>query len=341
MISFSSAHWWHILFAAKKARSIKMEAIPAISVVIPAHNRPDLLLRAVHSVFDQTLLPRELIVVDDGSSPPVVQSLFEGAPVGIKTSLLRSEAPQGAAAARNRGVEHATGNWIAFLDDDDAFIPEKFQAVSEAIGLNPDADLIYHPAEIRMVRESISYRSGADRLAGGPEQTRQLLVRNLVGGTSMVVAKKACLLEAGGFDIEMPALEDHALWIRLSLNGCRFFFIDKPLTRYHHDTGSMSLTHSFEKEEKAHERMMLSFAREYASLSKAETRDMERNRMRAKVFKALLNNKLRLAFHWQAKVFMQSFRLTDLLGLLVIPVGLKTVFRLRRSFGGHSNRKAL
>ena len=315
-----------------------MAAFPAISIVIPAHNRPDLLLRAVRSVFDQTLLPRELIVVDDGSSPPVVQTVFEGAPAGMRTSLLRTEAPQGAAAARNRGVEHATGDWIAFLDDDDAFMPEKIQSVAEAIGLNPDADLFYHPAEIRMVREEISYRSGARPLGGGEAQTRVLLVRNLVGGTSMVVVKKTCLLEAGGFDGEMPALEDHALWIRLSLNGCRFHFIDKPLTRYHHDTGSLSLTHSFEKEEKAQEHMMLKFAREYASLSKAETKAMVRYRMKTKVFKALLNNKSRLAFKWQAKVFIQSFRLTDLLGLLVIPVGRKTVFRLR-SFRGFCQRK--
>jgi glycosyltransferase involved in cell wall biosynthesis len=316
-----------------------MKVANAISVVIPTHNRHLALEQAVRSVFTQTLLPGELIVVDDGSSPPVEESVFHGAPDRFKTLLLQTGAPMGAAAARNLGVEHASGDWIAFLDDDDAFMPEKIQAVSEAIRHHPDAGLFYHPAEIRMVRESISYRSGAEGLVSGPEQTRQLLVRNLVGGTSMVVAKKSRLLKAGGFDVDLPALEDHALWISLSMTGCRFCFIDEPLTLYQHDTASVSLTHSFEKEERAHALMMLKFAPEYASLSKAEWRALYRNRMRGKVFKALLNRNKYMALKWQAKAFKHGCRPKDLLGLLVIPVGLKTVFWLR-SFGGHSRRSS-
>ena len=308
-----------------------------ISVVIPTHNRHGALKQSVRSVFAQSVLPKELIVLDDGSAPPVEESVFQGAPWGLKVLLLSVGTPRGAAAARNVGVEHASGDWIAFLDDDDAFMPEKIRDVSAAICRNPDAGLVYHPAEIRMVRENINYLSGAGSLAEGTDQTRQLLVRNLVGGTSMVVVKRACLLGAGGFDPDLPAIEDHDLWIRLSLKGHRFFFVDKPLTRYHHDTASTSLTHSFEKEETAQALMMRKYAKEYATLNKGEIRAMELHRLRGKAFKALLNRRLGMAFRWQSRAFLHGFRLRDLAGLLVIPFGLKAVFRMR-SLGGRSLR---
>lgn len=137
---------------------------PTVTVVIPTHNRSDGLDAAVKSVFNQTLLPKELIVVDDGSIPPVSEEVFYGCPSGLSTKLLRSESPKGANNARNRGIKEATGEWIAFLDDDDAFFIQKIEVVNNSIQNHPQADLFYHPAEINLIRENISYASAHQML---------------------------------------------------------------------------------------------------------------------------------------------------------------------------------
>ena len=187
-----------------------------ISVIIPTHNRPKGLLTAFKSIAGQTVLPLELIVVDDGSAPPVGEDFFEDAPVELRTLLIRNETPEGAPKARNRGIWQAKGDWIAFLDDDDAFFPEKIETIARSIRENPEADLIYHPAEICMAKEQLSYRSGVCDLTNGKDVLRQLLIRNVVGGTSMTILKRKTLLELGGFDETMPALEDWELWIRVA-----------------------------------------------------------------------------------------------------------------------------
>lgn len=98
---------------------------PLVSIVIPTHNRATLVVRAIRSVLDQTHQALELIVVDDGSSDGT------GAVVGAiedpRVRYLRHERPRGACAARNAGIEAARGDWIAFLDDDDVFLPRKIE----------------------------------------------------------------------------------------------------------------------------------------------------------------------------------------------------------------------
>lgn len=170
------------------------------SVVIPTRNRPAQLEKALQSVFAQTMNPKEVIVVDDGSQPPVSKHIFNQAPREIGTVLLRNDPPLGAAGARNVAVSVAKSPWIAFLDDDDQFFPEKLQTIAEAMVNNPEADLFYHPAKIHLVRERIQYISGASEPGSHKDLASNLLVKNFVGGSSMVVINKKSLIEAGGFD---------------------------------------------------------------------------------------------------------------------------------------------
>ena len=212
----------------------------SISVVIPTHNRPDGLAAAVKSVFNQTLQPKELIVVDDGSNPPVTEDVFTGCPAGLTTKLIRNEHPKGANNARNRGIVEATGEWIAFLDDDDEFFKDKIAAVSEVIAEKGDAiDLIYHPAHIFMVNEGVSYISKPKKFLPEDDVFRQLLIKNHIGGTSMVIARKEALVKAGMFDEQLPALQDYELWLRMIKGNCNLYMIDMPLTRYHHKTNRL------------------------------------------------------------------------------------------------------
>jgi glycosyltransferase involved in cell wall biosynthesis len=100
--------------------------VPKVSVVIPVLNRPEVLIRALASVLAQTFRPTETIVVDDGSDPPIMAVLDLSALDRVK--ILRSEINRGAAAARNMGIAAAHGDYVAFLDSDDVWHPEKLRA---------------------------------------------------------------------------------------------------------------------------------------------------------------------------------------------------------------------
>ncbi|WP_432560142.1 glycosyltransferase family 2 protein [Granulicoccus sp. GXG6511] len=99
---------------------------PSFSVIIPTHNRAEMLAEAIQSVRSQTDPDWELIVVDDGS--PTLQAV----PDDYRIRLMRVEVSQGPAAARNLGLETARGRWVAFLDDDDAWAPTRLEHARQA-----------------------------------------------------------------------------------------------------------------------------------------------------------------------------------------------------------------
>jgi GT2 family glycosyltransferase len=215
-----------------------------ISVLIITHNRHAALRRAVASVSRQTLLPKELIVVDDGSTPPVSMDGL-ALPDALPLRLIRNAAPAGPARARNIGIAAAAGAWIAFLDDDDEFMPDKIDTVAWALErLGEAADVLYHPARIVMVNEGVVYTSRPRAAEGADAMYRALLVRNTVGGTPMVVARRDSLLAVGAFDESLAALEDYELWLRLARQGARFRLLPQALTRCHTTTARTSVTQS-------------------------------------------------------------------------------------------------
>ena len=215
-----------------------------ISVLIITHDRRQELRRALASVFVQTQLPFEVVVVDDGSTPPVTLDDL-AVPPGLALRLIRNAAPTGPARARNLGIASAAGAWIAFLDDDDEFKPGKIGVVARALErLRDTADVLYHPAEIVMANEGVRYISKPRAATGAAGMYRELLVRNIVGGTPMVVARKRSLVDAGAFDASLGALEDYELWLRLARQGARFHLLPAALTRYHQTTATSSVTQS-------------------------------------------------------------------------------------------------
>jgi GT2 family glycosyltransferase len=219
-------------------------AANAICVVIITHDRHEDLRRALASVITQTILPGELIVVDDGSTPPVSLDGLR-LPRALPLRLIRNALPLGPARARNIGIAAAEGSWIAFLDDDDEFKPDKIEAIARALHQSGDAaDVLYHPAEIVMVNEGVRYTSKPRAPGATQGMYRELLVKNIVGGTPMVIARKQSLLDHGAFDESLGALEDYELWLRLARNGVRFHLLPGALTRCNYTTAKPSVTKS-------------------------------------------------------------------------------------------------
>lgn len=203
--------------------------MPTVSVIIPTCNRADFLRVALESVQRQTFQNFETLVIDDASqdrTPEVVRS-FPSMPV----RYFRHESRKGGAAARNTGIVHARGDYLAFLDDDDEWLPDK---------LRQQVDLLDRsPAEVGVVYTGyviVDRRSGREIARKTATRrgniARFLFEENSVGGTSSVMVRKECFARVGLFDEQLPSFQDYDLWIRLA-QEFQFDYLPGPLLKYY------------------------------------------------------------------------------------------------------------
>ncbi|MEE9446993.1 MAG: glycosyltransferase [Arenicellales bacterium] len=179
-----------------------------ISVIIPTFNRAHTLKRALDSVLAQQYLPAEIIVVDDGSEDET-QSLLEGYPNIVK---FKQASNLGVSAARNTGIAEAKYLWLAFLDSDDEWLPEKLEKQVEAAEHYPEIS-IFHTDEI-WIRNG--KRVNAMKKHAKPDGWvySASLPLCCVSPSSVLLHRKV-LEQCGGFDTDFPACEDYDLWLRL------------------------------------------------------------------------------------------------------------------------------
>jgi glycosyltransferase involved in cell wall biosynthesis len=197
-----------------------------ISVVIPSYNAAHFLPRCLNSVFSQTLKPDEVIVVDDGSSD-------ETAAVARQLgATVVSRSNGGLSAARNTGIQHASGDWIGLLDADDMWAPEKLQRQVEK--LRPDTILVYTGIRIFDDNGTREQRRATDV----PTALRMLRYCNPITPSTVLVRRDAVLRD-GGFREDIRACEDWEMWVRLKRLGT-FEVVEEPLTDYYVYPNSLS-----------------------------------------------------------------------------------------------------
>jgi glycosyltransferase involved in cell wall biosynthesis len=197
-----------------------------ISVVIPAYNAARFLPRCLESVFGQTLKAEEIIVVNDGSTDDTA-ALAEK--LGAKVV---SRPNGGLSAARNTGIQSASNEWIALLDADDMWAPEKLER--QALSVRPDTVLVY--TGIRVFDDS-GPRDAVPAIDADSAK-RMLRYRNPITPSTVLVRRQA-LLREGGFREDIRACEDWEMWMRLQRLG-RFEAIEAPLTNYYVYPSSLS-----------------------------------------------------------------------------------------------------
>jgi len=183
----------------------------SISVVIPCKDRQESLHRALVSVSEQTMLPDEVIVVDDGSEPPLKLSEHYAVPVKV----IRQH-NQGPAAARNRGVREAEGEWIALLDSDDVWFPEKLAAQWRLIAQHETAGFCVSNMEMHgwpPMEFPLTLASGDEGLI---EDALDRLLPGRFIPTPGVMFRKEVFIKVGGFDERLWYCEDYDLWLRLA-----------------------------------------------------------------------------------------------------------------------------
>ena len=180
---------------------------PLVSVVIPAYNGGDLLRAAVGSVLAQDYAaPTEIVVVDDGSAEPIEPSLAD---VADRVRVVR-QANAGTAAARNRGVREALGEYVAFLDQDDLWDAHK---LSRQVPLFRDDTIALVHAGVRFVDAAGTVTSV---LEADPGLDTHALLADSRLAVQTVIARRAVFDTLGGFDESLSGVDDWDMWIRIA-----------------------------------------------------------------------------------------------------------------------------
>lgn len=186
---------------------------PVVSVIIPTYNRENLVKQAITSILRQTFEDFEIIVVDDASldnTSEVVNSIGDQ-----RIKYFRNQANSGECASRNLGIDMAQGEYIAFLDSDDKWLPEKlekqlkvFEQCSDKVGV------VY--TWLRIVDESDRVKYRQPKSNGNIFE--DLLFANIIGSPSSVMVKRKCLDREIRFDPNLPCCGDWDLWLQLARN---------------------------------------------------------------------------------------------------------------------------
>jgi hypothetical protein len=209
------------------------EGAPTVSVVMPLYNKAGYVGAAIRSVLDQTFTNLELVVVDDGStdgSAAVVQELADR-----RIRLLRQE-NAGAAAARNAGISAARGRWVAFLDADDTWRPEKL--ARQLAVLEREPDLVWAAGAYIRTRPgpTVTEQNVADQSwLSRPEVIRDGLTAMARGSalwTGTVMVRRDILLEISGFDPALPTGEDVLLWCQIAARHPSLAYVQTPIAYY-------------------------------------------------------------------------------------------------------------
>ena len=200
----------------------KRETKPVVSVIVPTHNRPEYLRRALNSVKKQTISGVESIVVDDASSVDL-EDVLQDFPDVI---YLRNKTNKGPCYSRNRGLKHARGKFINFLDDDDILYPQKIEKQVDLFRKSTNQNLgmvTCHTKDCRSGETKIKY----NKLRG--YVYTKLLYSYALTGNETVLYKRKYLVKTGGFDEDLESSQEYDLFIRMAKNY-KIDYVDDILT---------------------------------------------------------------------------------------------------------------
>ncbi|MBO0349486.1 glycosyltransferase [Phormidium pseudopriestleyi FRX01] len=183
-----------------------------ISVIIPAYNAENTIKDTINSVLQQTFSDLELIVINDGSTDTTLEIISHSPDPRIQVF---SYPNSGASTSRNRGFAQASGEYIAFLDADDLWTPDKLEAQLTALKTHPQADIAYSWSDC--IDESSRFlRRGGHITINGDGLPKLLMMDILENGSNPLIRRQA-LIEVGGFDESLPAGQDWDFYLRLAV----------------------------------------------------------------------------------------------------------------------------
>jgi len=200
-----------------------LPSMSVISAVIPVHNRFEHLNETLASIFSQTRVPDEVVVVDDCSGIPLETYLAQNPPPG-PVKVFRSDRPRNVSGARNWGWRRAQGDLIAFNDSDDLWEPDKSRMQSEYLQEHPEVDGVYGPM-LAFYPGGRTQPWAHDRPPSVDASTA-LVDANMTVQTLMI--RRQALERCGGFDERLKILDDQAFAIEIGLHGLHVVFLGSP-----------------------------------------------------------------------------------------------------------------
>ena len=234
------------------------------SVVIAAHDSAAVIAGAVESALAQTVRPTQVIVSDDGSTDDLDAALE---PFRSSVEIVRGP-HAGAAAARNRALELAAGDFVAILDADDAFLPERLAALQALAGERPDLDILATDAMLESDGRDVGRFS--DSTPFPTHDQRTAIFRACFVCAPAI--RRSRLVALDGFDETLTTGEDWDLVLRLVLAGCPAGLVDEPLYRYRLRPGSLTARRLCSLRDRI---QLFSKARERPGLAPSEERAAE------------------------------------------------------------------
>lgn len=208
-----------------------------VSVIIPTYNREYSLTRSIESVLSQTYKKWELIIIDDCSTDNTVNIVEKFRAKDKRINFFKLEKNSGACVARNLGIKKAKGEFIAFLDSDDEYLPEKLKKQVEFFGNSKDPNLGVLSCGRVDYRDGVEYRKTLPEKKNDYYTSLLSKERRIGAGTPFLMVKASILKENKiFFDPEMPAMQDWDFLIRICKNFS-FDFVPEYLVRVNHHSG--------------------------------------------------------------------------------------------------------
>ena len=238
-----------------------------VTAIITTHNRLELLKRAIKSVYAQTYKEMELIVVDDASTDGT-QAYCESLP--LRYLHIPKAESRGGNHARNLGVKMARGEYVAFLDDDDYWLPKKIEK-QVALMESKDCELVYCGRRLELVGMDgeVTYRDKLPNPLHYGDMRRKILWV-ICTTTTNILAKRQALLDVGLFDENLCFWQEYELTIRMAQRK-PFYFVNEPLSVYRVDTKDKNrLTNKYEEWKEAVRYIHRKHAALYAKLNMIE-----------------------------------------------------------------------
>ncbi len=213
-----------------------------ISVVIPTYNRFEMLERALQGVLAQTFKKFEIIVVNDASSDDTTERVQRGFKTEIETGVIKfisNEKNRGRSACRNTGIKFSKTELIAFLDDDDCWLPDHLDSLNNFINQHGKTGIAFSNWVLlnEQTREKTAGIKGVKTGIGA--SYLELMLRALIGYPSTCIIRRSLLEETNGFDTGLPLREDWELFTRCAMIG-GIGFMNKPTVHIHVHSGSYS-----------------------------------------------------------------------------------------------------
>jgi teichuronic acid biosynthesis glycosyltransferase TuaG len=263
---------------------------PRVSIVVPTHNRAGYLREALESLREQTFEAWECVVVDDGSTDDTPAVLSALAASDGRIHPLRLEHGGTAGRSRNAGVRESRGALLAFLDDDDLWLPDKLAKQLALLDREPEVQMAF--GKVRQFGDEHGIWPG---VAVPPRPPLELLLRENVVPCSTVVIRRGAFEAAGGFSERRRIAEDYELWLRVR-RAAPIGAMPDVLCRYRVHRGGLTRRLTSELDEQAD--LYATLEREWG-LSPGLLRPARRRiaRKRARLARSLRD---RLAFWWEA-----------------------------------------